>query len=297
MAPLAISPRTLRELAPAEHRRWMVAAAITGAMLSSDPMVRADRVLEQLPSSWGAEDPGAGTERAATPAPPTAVAATTVSSTTAAGDRDEHDERDEREGEGESGGPDGHVGDGALPDGIVELARAGEVRIVTEGSAVELVGFHESSSAAALRMTPAHPVVSEHAGVAADASGDEGPVMVLPTRGRAGAPTSAIDLAVAPGMEVAAPVTGEVVEVADFSLYGRTRDVLVRIRAADDPTVIITAMHLVDPLVEVGARVEGGVTPIATSARQLPFDSQIDRFTAAYRGQAGPHVHLEVRAE
>jgi murein DD-endopeptidase MepM/ murein hydrolase activator NlpD len=290
MAPLAISPRTLRELAPAEHRRWMVAAAITGAMLSSDPMVRADRILEQLPPSWGAEDdPGASTERAVTPAPPTAVAATTVSSTAAAGDRDERED--------DGGGLDAHVGDGALPDGIVELARAGEVRIVTEGSAVELVGFHESSSAAAMRMTPAHPVVSEHAGVIADAPDDEGPVMVLPTRGRAGAPTSAIDLAVAPGVEVAAPVSGEVVEVADFSLYGRTRDVLVRIRAADDPTVVVTAMHLVDPLVEVGDRVEGGVTPIATSARQLPFDSQIDRFTAAYRGQAGPHVHLEVRAE
>jgi murein DD-endopeptidase MepM/ murein hydrolase activator NlpD len=286
MAPLAISPRTLRELAPAEHRRWMVAAAITGAMLSSDPMVRADRILEQLPSSWGAEDdPGARTERAAAPAPPAAVAATTVSAPAGAGDRDE------------GGGPDAHVGDGALPAGTVELARAGEVRIVTEGSAVELVGFHESSSAAALRMTPAHPVVSEHAGVTAEVPDDEGPVMVLPTRGRAGAPTSAIDLAVAPGVEVAAPVTGEVVEVADFSLYGRTRDVLVRIRAADDPTVVVTAMHLVDPLVEVGDQVEGGVTPIAVSARQLPFDSQIDRFTAAYRGQAGPHVHLEVRAE
>jgi murein DD-endopeptidase MepM/ murein hydrolase activator NlpD len=288
MAPLAISPRTLRELAPAEHRRWMVAAAVTGAMLSSDPMVRADRILEQLPSSWSAEDEDGttgGSPTASTAVPATAVSATAATGATGA----------DADGEAEET-PD-EPGDGALPDGTVELARTGEVRIVAEGSMVELVGFHESSSAAALRMTPAHPVVSEHAGVGADAPGDDGPVMILPTRGRAGAPTSAIDLAVAPGVEVPAPVTGEVVEVADFSLYGRTRDVLVRIRAADDPSIVVTAMHLVDPMVEVGDQVEAGVTPIAGSARQLPFDSQIDRFTAAYRGQAGPHVHLEVRAE
>jgi murein DD-endopeptidase MepM/ murein hydrolase activator NlpD len=287
MAPLAISPRTLRELAPAEHRRWLVAAAVTGAMLSSDPMLRADRILERLPSSWSAEAEDASRTTSAAPTASTAVAATTVSAPSGPG-TDADDDADD---------PAGQVGDGALPDGTVELARAGDVRIVAEGSTVELVGFHESSSAAALRMTPAHPIVSEHTGVTADAPGDDGPVMVLPTRGRAGAPTSAIDLAVAPGVEVPAPVTGEVVEVADFSLYGRTRDVLVKIRAADDPSVVVTAMHLVDPLVEVGDRVEGGVTPIAAAARQLPFDSQIDRFTAAYRGQAGPHVHLEVRAE
>jgi murein DD-endopeptidase MepM/ murein hydrolase activator NlpD len=279
MAPLAISPRTLRELAPAEHRRWMVAAAVTGAMLSSDPMLRADRILEQLPSSWSAEDEDHSRTSTSGRTASTAVAATTVAARSGAGDDEELDDD----------------GDGALPDGTVELARAGAVRIVAEGSTVELVGFHESSSTAALRMTPAHPVVSEHAGVTADAPGDDGPVVVLPTRGRAGAPTSAIDLAVAPGVAVPAPVTGEVVEVADFALYGRTRDVLVRIRADDDRSVVVTAMHLVDPLVAVGDRVEGGVTPIAASARQLPFDSQIDRFTAAYRGQAGPHVHLEVR--
>jgi murein DD-endopeptidase MepM/ murein hydrolase activator NlpD len=288
MAPLAIAPRTLRELAPAEHRRWMVAAAVTGAMLSSDPMVRADRILEQLPSSWSAEDEDGGRTSGSSTAP-TAVAATAVSASSTAGSDADDDEADD-----EAEAP---VGDGALPDGTVELARTGEVRIVAEGSMVELVGFHESSSSAALGLDPARPVVSRHTGVTADAPGDEGPVMVLPTRGRAGGPTSAIDLAVAPGVEVPAPVTGEVVEVADFSLYGRTRDVLVRIRAADDPSIVVTAMHLVDPLVEVGDRVEGGVTPIAASARQLPFDSQIDRFTAAHRGQAGPHVHLEVRAE
>jgi murein DD-endopeptidase MepM/ murein hydrolase activator NlpD len=159
------------------------------------------------------------------------------------------------------------------------------------------VSFHESSSSSALPFESSHAVVSANPAVESDAPEEDAPVIVLPTRHRPGAPTSAIDLAMTPGEQVVAPVSGQVVAVDDFSLYGRTPDVIVKIRSSEDPNVILRALHLVDPLVEVGDTVEAGVTPIAAEARQLPFESQMDRFTAAHRGQAAPHVHFEMHRE
>jgi hypothetical protein len=203
---------------------------------------------------------------------------------------------DEDEGGGAPGdADDAHVGSGALPDGVVELARHDGVVVATEGAHVELVGFHESSSGAALPMDPVGPDVSAHPVAAAAAPADEGPVIVLPPRGRAGAATSAIDLSVTAGEPVVAPITGEVEEVAEYALYGTTRDQLVRIRSSEDPTVVAHVHHVDDASVAVGDTVEAGTSVIAGRARQLPFESQIDRFTAAHRGEATPHVHIELR--
>jgi biotin carboxyl carrier protein len=273
MAPLAIAARSLRGLPTTERRRWFVAAAVTGAMLTSHPATR-DELLRSLPHASAevvaADASGTVVQLAKNPPGTVAVAssgaAAPVASQVTPGDRSPE------------------LGAGALPDGVVELARFGEVLVAAEGSRVELVGFHESSAAQALTFEPAEGLVS-----------DDGPVMVLPTRHRAGGPTSAIDLAVTPGEEVVAPISGEVVEVAEFALYGRTSDLLVSIRSVEDPTVVATVMHLVEARVAVGDHVEAGVTPIAGEARQLPFASQIDRFAAAHRGSAAPHVHLELR--
>jgi hypothetical protein len=43
--------------------------------------------------------------------------------------------------------------------------------------------------------------------------------------------------------------------------------------------------------VAVGDRVEAGVTQVAERATVLPFDSQVDEFTAE---PSNPHVHVEV---
>lgn len=291
MAPLAVSPRTLGGLRPVERRRWVAAATVTGLVLTSPQLLRSDAALAStradLPSTRAGEVLGAAEELLpgptllgvapfetprSGPVAPTAVPRVPIATdvTTV-----------------ELGGDQGGDRTGALPDGIVTLARAGAVTVATEGSTVELVGFHESSDPAAIPMTSTEPHVAPDAG--------EGPVVLLPTRGRAGAPTSAVDIAVRPGQAVMAPVTGEVVEVASFALYGSTRDLLVRIRSAEDPDVVVTAMHLEGAAVEVGDTVEAGVTPIADEARQLPFDSQIDRFTAAFRGEPAPHVHVELQ--
>lgn len=200
--------------------------------------------------------------------------------------------------DGEVGGDgtgDPHAGTGALPDGVVEIARHEGIVVATEGAHVELVGFHESSSGAALPLDPIGPDRSAHPTVAAVEPTGDGPVVVLPSRGRAGGATSAIDLSVTPGGPVVAPITGEIEEVADYALYGTTRDLLVRIRSSEDPSVVAHVHHVEGAAVAVGDTVAAGTTVIASEARQLPFESQIDRFTVAHRGEPTPHVHIELR--
>lgn len=266
VAPLAVSPRVLRDLPVAQRRRWVLAAAATGVMLTSQGAVR------ELPGGLGERiDPGAsGTSFFGGPDQPMALGAPRPGGATAVAQ------------------PAAATGEGALPDGEVELARFGDVEIVTEGSRVELVGFHESSAGDALELTPSHPEVG------ADEAGGDEPVVILPTRQRAGASTSAVDLAMKPGEPVPAPLSGEVIAVDDYLLYGSTSDVVIKIRSDEDPSIVATVVHVVDPEVEAGDRVEAGTTTVAGEARQLPFESQIDRFTTEHRGEAAPHVHIEL---
>jgi murein DD-endopeptidase MepM/ murein hydrolase activator NlpD len=292
MAPLAVAPATLQQMPPAEHRRWVVAAAVTGVLLTSNPVARGEVRLSELPGGTQelVERRSAADSVFGAANRPKVVGATAVSASST--DRvDARAAREALEAALAAASP------GALPNGPVELATYGELRVITEGSRVELVSFHESSSGAALPFTSTHALISANPAVASDAPDDDAPVVVLPTRQRPGGPTSAIDLAMTPGEQVVAPISGEVVAVDDFSLYGRTPDVIVKIRSSADPSVVLRAVHLVDPLVKVGDTVEGGVTPMAAEARQLPFESQMDRFTAAHRGQPAPHVHFEMRRE
>lgn len=277
MAPLAVSPRVLRDLPGDQRRRWVVAAAATGVMLTSQGVAREDVDLTELPEGVreAIDRDASSSSFFGGPDQPLALGAPRPGVATAVGARPVAAAEEPQ-------------GTGALPDGEVEIARFGDVEIVTEGSRVELVGFHESSSAGALELDPAHPEVN------ADAAGGDDPVVVLPTRGRAGAPTSAVDLAMTPGETVPAPVSGEVIAVDDYRLYGSTSDVVIKIRSDADPSILVTVVHVVDPRVEAGDQVEAGTTPIAAEARQLPFESQIDRFTTEHRGAAAPHVHIEL---
>lgn len=57
------------------------------------------------------------------------------------------------------------------------------------------------------------------------------------------------------------------------------------------PRKRVVVLHTVSPRVEPGDRVRAGRTVIASRSRELPFGSQIDR----YSGRRLPHVHIEVR--
>jgi hypothetical protein len=137
-----------------------------------------------------------------------------------------------------------------------------------------VAGFHQSSWAGALTMTP---VGDQH---------------VLPSRGRGTAPTSAVDIVLVDDDPVLSPVTGTVDQVASYELYGRHADQRLTIIPDDAPHLRVVVIHVAGLQVASGDRVEAGTTPLADAARRFPFRSQIDDLTAP---DAWPHIHLEVK--
>ncbi len=113
----------------------------------------------------------------------------------------------------------------------------------------------------------------------------------MPSRGRGTPGTSAVDVALEAGDPVRAPVTGRVVEVAPYALYGKYPDYRVRIVPDENPAALVTMIHMVSPQVRVGERVQGGVTHVAGGSRKFPFYSQVDGQGGRGRG----HVHVELR--
>ena len=152
------------------------------------------------------------------------------------------------------------------------LATVAGVELVVPATDTVAVGFHQGGSTA-LTLAPGD---ADH--------------RVMPSRGRATAATSAVDVAVGQDPTVTSPVTGTVTQVAEYALYGRHEDVLMTIEA-DEGDVTVQLMHVRDVTVEPGQQVQAG-QPIA-AARQLPMPSQVDRL---HDGPAGPHVHLDVSA-
>lgn len=155
------------------------------------------------------------------------------------------------------------------------FAKAAGVVLRLPSHRVEYAGFHQAAFPGVISM--------KKAGKAKTA--------VLPSRGRATSRASAIDIVQAPGEDVRAPVTGKVVEVTKYALYGKYPDVRMRIVPSDNPRAVVSVLHVEGAKVKVGDRVEGGMTVIADGPRKFPFSSQIDRFA----GRKWGHVHVEIR--
>lgn len=181
------------------------------------------------------------------------------------------------------------------PPAAQVLARFENVELVTLNKATRLVSFHEASYPDALPLAPVGRVVVNDNPTRFTASSEaEGPdYVVLSSRGRPNAATSALDVAVPSGTPIASVVTGTVGLVEPYLLYGRYPDTKVEIFPAARPDLRVVMIHLTDVRVVTGQRVVAGRTIVAGSANRFPFASQVDRYLG---GDPGPHVHIEVKA-
>jgi murein DD-endopeptidase MepM/ murein hydrolase activator NlpD len=165
------------------------------------------------------------------------------------------------------------VPDEAATTAVFATVGALELRLPAHETIV--TGFHQASTPGSQAMTP----VSGH--------------RVLPSRGRGYPATSAVDIVMVDDQAVRSPVTGTVVAVEGYSLYGRYPDSRIRIRPHDHRDLRVVVLHLGGVEVEVGDEVEAGVTELAKRARRFPFRSQVDAET---KPESWPHVHYEVKA-
>jgi hypothetical protein len=174
------------------------------------------------------------------------------------------------------------------------FARAGGVRLHLASPKVVAVAFHEASMGDAM---PLHPlgicIVCRNRGKFRPPTPEDVELeyLVMDSRGRPQAATSAVDMVMPRDTLLLSPVTGTVVAVKRYRLYYQYPDVRVEIRPDGAPEHSVAVIHLEHVRLEKGDRVEASETPLGT-VRRFPFESQVDRYV---RGGL-PHVHLEVKA-
>lgn len=160
---------------------------------------------------------------------------------------------------------------------------------------VLLIGFHEAASRWSLPLSPQGRLFqNENTNkVTAPADVADGPgYLVLSSRGRRAAGTSAVDIVLRDGEPVMAPVTGTVVDVGQYALYGRYPDHRIVIQPDANPAIRVTLIHVAGADVAVGQHIEAGVTRVAPGPNRFGFTSHIDRYFPTDRW---PHVHIEVK--
>ena len=113
--------------------------------------------------------------------------------------------------------------------------------------------------------------------------------------GNAGPTMSAIDCGAPVGATVYAPVSGTVVLVKEYKLYGEYDDIQVHIQPEGRSDLDVVLIHLTDASVKAGDTVVAGVTPIARIRDVFEYigDSmQLMQYTA--EGDNGNHTHIAV---
>lgn len=110
-------------------------------------------------------------------------------------------------------------------------------------------------------------------------------------RPRPGRPDTAADVGSAVGSDVFAPVTGTVIKVKLYKLYGRWDDYEIHISPDGYPNLDLVMIHVKDVSCAPGDRVDAGLTRIA-AVRKLS-DKFYDQL-ASYTKNGGNHVHVQV---
>ena len=185
--------------------------------------------------------------------------------------------------------------DAIEPAGVPEVfASVDGLELWTPSGATLLVAYHEASFTDALSMRPVGRLRNNFNTTKYQDPGVlPGPVYdIQASRGREHRATTAVDLVLRDDDPVLAPVTGRVVGVRNYSLYGRYADTRIEIAPTSDPSMRVVLIHVAKVKVKVGDDVVAGKTALAGTANRFPFHSQVDRHLP---DGPWPHVHLEVK--
>lgn len=159
--------------------------------------------------------------------------------------------------------------------GYVQFAWAGDLPVFLPVTRYETVGFHESGHDGAFQL--------EVVGLV--------DWLTLESRGRGTGSRTAADIVVPPGEPIMAPITGTVLRAGTYTLYCDHSDNFIVIEPDGRPGWELKIFHFEGLAVTVGDAVVVSETLIGTSGRILPFESQVDEFTAE---PSNAHVHIEV---
>lgn len=108
---------------------------------------------------------------------------------------------------------------------------------------------------------------------------------------RQGEPDTAADVGALPGTPVVAPVSGTILAVRSYKLYGSYPDLEIHIQPDGWPELDVVLIHVTDATVETGDTVDAGETVVAQVRRLADkVQPQLGRYTR----DAGDHVHMQL---
>lgn len=192
----------------------------------------------------------------------------------------------------------------ADPDPTPNFAELGalKLRLPVEVKDLGEIGFHQASYTYAMHMTTTMPdaplssaknkrgtgrdIASQPTGANALLVGK----VVRMWRSRPGKPDSAVDVGAPPGSNVLAPVSGQVIKIKSYKLYGKYDDYEIHIRPDGRDDIDCVMIHVTDLSTTVGSRVKAGVTRVAT-VRKL--SNVIHDQLGDYATGSGDHVHVQ----
>ncbi|MEM8707598.1 MAG: M23 family metallopeptidase [Actinomycetota bacterium] len=155
------------------------------------------------------------------------------------------------------------------------FALAGDLEVRMPVSRYEMIGFHESGHDGAFQLQ----IV------------DVADWRTLASRGRGTGSRTAADIVVPLDEPVYSPIDGTVIRAGSYTLYCDHTDNFIVIEPAGRPGWELKIFHFDGLAVAVGDEVVAATTLIGTNGKVLPFESQVDEFTAE---PSNPHVHIEV---
>lgn len=171
-------------------------------------------------------------------------------------------------------------------------------------AALTEVLFHQASYTYALNLATPMPLadigaaankVGTNRDISAQAEGDDavlvGSALQVWRSGRSGKPDTAVDVGAAAGTDVYSPLSGTVVKVRQYLLYGKYDDFEIHIQPTGHPELDLVLIHVDGVTVTPGTKVTAGVTKVGTV--RLLSDRLNDQL-ADYTPATGDHVHVQL---
>ena len=146
-----------------------------------------------------------------------------------------------------------------------------QLRLPVAVSDLTEVGFHQAAYTYALHTTTTL------------AEADNSDTRAAHTTGR--------ETSTQPGSDVFSPVSGTVIKIKPYKLYGKHDDFEIHIQPKGWPAIDLVIIHVTDLSVAVGDEVVGGVTRIA-AVRKL--SDRVHHQLGDYTGDGGDHVHVQL---
>ncbi|GAB4289026.1 MAG: hypothetical protein Kow0067_14820 [Coriobacteriia bacterium] len=165
--------------------------------------------------------------------------------------------------------------------------------------AVHLVSFVADADMTRAAELKAVPSAEETDGAVAQAAGFDaadvlqGCALRLWRSNRTGMPDTAADIGAAPGSIVYSPVSGTVVLVRPYQLYGQHDDFEIHIQPDGHEELDLVIIHIDEVTVAEGDRVNAGATPVAVVRK---MSDKIDLQLGGYVPDGGDHVHFQLNS-